>query len=150
MNIRTEPQYKRVTIYADGSCSGNPGVGGWCAILVYGINKKKIGGRWDTITTNNKMELQAVIEGLKALKEKCRVTVITDSKYVVDGMNIHMSTWLASNWKNNTIKNIDLWIVLNSYKSKHLVEFYWVRGHSGDSLNEECNTTAQRMSGAIS
>ncbi|MCH5321807.1 MAG: ribonuclease HI [Eubacterium sp.] len=136
---------KSIDIYTDGACSGNPGKGGWAAILVYKNNEKEIfGGSHDT--TNNRMELTAVIEALRQLKEPCRVTLTTDSKYVCDAVT---KGWVYS-WKNNGWRkadkkpalNVDLWEELLPLLEKHEVTFNWVRGHNGHPYNERCDKLA--------
>ena len=136
---------KKVEIFTDGACSGNPGPGGWGAILRYnGVEKELSGG--DPLTTNNRMEMLAVIEALKALKEPCEVTVTSDSQYVCNGIN---KGW-AANWqKNNWIKsdkkpalNVDLWEQLLPLLEKHDVTFNWVKGHAGHPENERCDRLA--------
>lgn len=136
---------KRVEIYTDGACSGNPGPGGWGAVLVYNENKKELSGASKS-TTNNRMELTAVIEALKALKEPCEVTLTTDSKYVCDAINKGwVYSWKNNNWKKADKKpalNVDLWEELLILLEKHEVEFIWVKGHSGHKYNERCDELA--------
>lgn len=145
---------KRVTIYTDGACSGNPGNGGWGAILLCDtfdkngtkqVFKKKIsGGEKDT--TNNKMELTAVIEGLKTLKVKCDVEIFTDSKYVMEGATKWMTNWIKNNWRTadkKPVKNIELWQELNDLLVKHKVAWHWVKGHADDALNNEVDALAR-------
>ena len=133
---------KEVTLYTDGACRGNPGPGGWGAILVYrGIEKELSGG--EPSTTNNRMELMAVISGLSALRETCRVLVYSDSKYVVDAMTLGWARqWQATNWKNGKAKNPDLWEQLLGLCDRHEVTFSWVKGHDGHEMNERCDTLA--------
>ncbi len=136
---------KNVEIYTDGACSGNPGKGGWGAVLVYGAKEKEISGA-DTDTTNNRMELTAVIEALNALKEPCNVTLTTDSKYVCDAVNKEwVYSWKKNGWKKADKKpalNIDLWEKLLALLNIHNVTFVWVRGHNGHPYNERCDTLA--------
>lgn len=136
---------KNVEIYTDGACSGNPGKGGWGAVLVYGNNEKEISGAADD-TTNNRMELTAVIEALNALKEPCNVTLTTDSKYVCDAVNQQwVYSWRKNGWKKADKKpalNIDLWEQLLKLLDIHTVTFNWVRGHNGHPYNERCDTLA--------
>lgn len=136
---------KNVEIYTDGACSGNPGKGGWGAILVYKGVEKEISGA-DADTTNNRMELTAVIEALKILKEPCNVTLTTDSKYVCDAINQKwVYSWKKNGWKKADKKpalNVDLWEKLLNLLEKHNVTFVWVRGHNGHSYNERCDTLA--------
>lgn len=136
---------KEVTIYTDGACSGNPGAGGWGTILVYkGKEREMSGGAAET--TNNRMELTAVIEGLKALKEKCKVTVVTDSQYVANGINLGWAkSWKENNWRKKDRKpalNPELWDELLSLIDKHEVTVEWVRGHDGHPENERCDKMA--------
>ncbi len=135
----------KVTIYTDGACSGNPGPGGWCAILVsMGMEKEISGGAHET--TNNRMELTAVIEALKALKRKCSVHIVTDSKYVVDGITKGWArSWKAKGWKKSDGKpalNPELWGALLDELSKHEVTFEWIKGHAGHEYNERCDKAA--------
>lgn len=136
---------KEVTIYTDGACSGNPGVGGWGTILVYkGIEKEMSGGEAET--TNNRMELTAVIEGLKALKEPCKVKIVTDSQYVSNGITLGWAeSWKKNGWRKKDKKpalNPELWDSLLTEISKHEVTIEWVRGHDGHPENERCDRLA--------
>ena len=136
---------KSINIYTDGACSGNPGPGGWGAVLVYnGIEKQLSGG--ENNTTNNRMELTAVIEALKALKEPCNVTLTTDSKYVCDAINKEwVFGWQRNNWRKADKKpalNVDLWEQLLELLKIHNVEFVWVKGHNGHKYNEICDRLA--------
>ena len=146
---------KKVTIYTDGACRGNPGKGGWGAVLVYGDKKRELSGG-DASTTNNKMELTAAIEALAALKEPCEVELYSDSKYLVDAFNQHwIDSWLRKNWVNSQkkpVKNPDLWKRLLKAKGPHQVTFIWVKGHDGHAQNERCDqlaTTAADGDGLI-
>ncbi len=135
----------KVTVYTDGACSGNPGPGGWCAILVsMGKEKEISGGAHET--TNNRMELTAVIEALKALKRKCSVHIVTDSKYVVDGVTKGWAkSWRAKGWKKSDGKpalNPQLWTELLDLLDAHEVSFEWIKGHAGHEYNERCDTVA--------
>ena len=136
---------KEVTIYTDGACSGNPGAGGWGTILDYMGKRKELSGG-EAQTTNNRMELTAVIEGLKALKESCRVTVVTDSQYVANGINLGWAeSWKANNWRKKDKKpalNPDLWQQLLTLLEKHNVTFCWVKGHNDHPENERCDKIA--------
>jgi len=136
---------KQVTIYTDGACSGNPGPGGWSAILLFGETKKEISGGFAN-TTNNRMELLAVINALSHLKETCKVTLFTDSQYIVKAINEGwLEKWKANNWKRNKREmalNIDLWQKLLPLLIKHTIEFRWTRGHANDMLNERCDELA--------
>ena len=134
-----------VWIYTDGACKGNPGPGGWGAWLVYKVHETEIFGG-ELGTTNNKMELRAVIEGLRLLKKPAKVLVYSDSKYVVDGVRKWMPAWKANNWKKKDkkpIKNLDLWKRLDSLINSQLeFRIKWVRGHSGDFGNEKADKLA--------
>lgn len=140
---------KEVIIYTDGACSGNPGPGGWGTILDYKGRQKELSGG-ERKTTNNRMELTAVIEGLKALKEKCIVTVITDSKYVSDGINLGWArSWKANNWRKKDKKpalNPELWDELLSLIDSHVVTVKWIKGHAGHPENERCDKLAVAQS----
>ncbi|MDE6155403.1 MAG: ribonuclease HI [Eubacterium sp.] len=136
---------KKINIYTDGACSGNPGKGGWGAVLVYKNNEKEIsGGSADT--TNNRMELTAVIEALKILKEPCEVSLTTDSKYVCDTVTKGwVYSWKKNGWKKADKKpalNVDLWEQLLPLLEKHQVTFNWVKGHNGHPYNERCDKLA--------
>ena len=130
---------KALEIYTDGACRGNPGAGGWGVYLLYKNEKKEFyGGKLNT--TNNQMELTAAIEGLKVLKEPCKVKLYTDSKYVMDGINSWIANWKKNNWKTASkkdVKNKDLWIELDAETCKHEIEWIWVKGHSGNIGNEK-------------
>ncbi len=140
---------KEVTIFTDGACSGNPGPGGWGTILDYHGKRKELSGG-EKKTTNNRMELTAVIEGLKALKEKCKVTVITDSKYVSDGINLGWAkSWKANNWRKKDKKpalNPELWDELLTLIDNHVVTIKWIKGHAGHPENERCDSLAVAQS----
>lgn len=140
---------KEVTIYTDGACSGNPGPGGWGAILNYKGKRKELSGG-EAQTTNNRMELTAVIEALNALKEPCNVTVITDSKYVSDGITLGWAAgWKKNNWRKKDKKpalNPDLWDTLLSLCEEHTVTFNWIKGHAGHPENERCDEMAVAQS----
>lgn len=136
---------KKVDIYTDGACKGNPGPGGWGAIIVFGKNEKILGGG-DPETTNNRMELTAVIEALSILKGSCDVTLTTDSKYVVDSVTKGwVNSWKNKEWKKADGKpalNVDLWEKLLVLLDKHKVSFEWIKGHDGHPYNERCDTIA--------
>jgi len=135
---------KALEIYTDGACRGNPGAGGWGVYLLYKNEKKEFyGGKLNT--TNNQMELTAAIEGLKVLKEPCKVKLYTDSKYVMDGINSWIANWKKNNWKTASkkdVKNKDLWIELDAETCKHEIEWVWVKGHSGNIGNEKADALA--------
>ena len=134
-----------VEIYTDGACSGNPGAGGWASVLLYEQHKKELYGN-DKETTNNRMELTAVIEALKALKRPCNVTLYSDSKYVIDSINKDwVYKWEANNWIKSDRKpalNTDLWKELLALLEVHNVKFVWVKGHNGNEYNERCDELA--------
>ena len=137
-------ELKAVELYTDGSCLQNPGPGGWAAILKYGEHERMISGG-ESFTTNNRMELTGVIEGLKLLKYECKVVVTTDSQYVVNAFN---KGWVY-NWEKQKFKdrlNSDLWKMLLTLVRKHEVEFKWIKGHAGHKYNEECDKEAVRQS----
>lgn len=126
---------KQVKIYTDGACSGNPGIGGWGAILISGQHKKEISDYSDN-TTNNRMELTAVIKSLEVLKEPCEIDIFTDSKYVHNGITQWIINWKKNNWKK--VKNTDLWQQLDKLVMDldHKINWHWVKGHNGDYFNE--------------
>ncbi len=136
---------KKVSIYSDGSSLGNPGPGGWGTVLKYQDNVKEISGG-DLYTTNNKMELQGAIEGLKLLKEPCEVELISDSKYVVQGINEWLKNWIKNNWKTaakKPVKNVELWQEYVKISQIHKVNAIWVKGHAGHIENERCDELAR-------
>ena len=136
---------KHVNIYTDGACRGNPGRGGWGAILVYEGREKELSGG-ERETTNNRMELSAVIAALSALKEACEVTLTTDSQYVVNAIEKGwLSSWKKNGWRKSdksAVLNVDLWKELDGLLAKHKVSLVWVRGHNGHSYNERCDKLA--------
>lgn len=135
-----------VEIYTDGACSGNPGAGGWGVILRYGSIEKELSGG-EAHTTNNRMELQAVICALKALKKECKITLYTDSKYVMDGVNQWLPNWKVNGWKTtnkkSAVKNLDLWQELDTLLCKHTIKWVWVKGHNGHPENERVDKLAR-------
>lgn len=137
-----------VEIYTDGACSGNPGAGGWGAILRYGSVEKELSGG-ESDTTNNRMELTAVIEALKALKKPCNIVLYTDSRYVMDGVNEWMPNWKLNGWrtsnKKSPVKNVDLWQILESLIEKHKIKWVWVKGHNGHPENERVDKLAREQ-----
>ena len=143
---------KFVEIYTDGACSGNPGPGGWCAILRYGEIEKILSGG-ETETTNNRMELLAVIYGLEALKEPCRVRISSDSRYVVSAIKEGwIEAWRLRGWarKDGPLKNPELWQRLWEDLQRHETEFIWVRGHEDDEMNNRCDAIAVAERNALS
>ncbi len=135
----------KIMLYTDGACSGNPGPGGYCAILKAGEHTKCISGS-EKHTTNNRMELRAVIEGLKALKRSCDVTVVSDSKYVCDAVNQKwIYSWIKKGWKKSdgkAVLNPEMWQELYALMGKHNVTFQWIKGHAGHPFNEKCDEIA--------
>lgn len=136
----------RIEIFTDGACSGNPGKGGWGAILRHKDVEKELSGA-EMETTNNRMELTAVIEALKALKTKCVITLYTDSRYVMDGINEWLPNWKRNNWKTTNkksdVKNVDLWQVLDELVKQHEIKWIWVKGHAGHVENERVDKLAR-------
>lgn len=135
---------KHVHIYTDGACSGNPGPGGWGAILVYGDTEKELSGG-AAETTNNRMELMAAIMALEALKSSCKVDLYTDSTYVQKGISEWLPGWKARGWKTadkKPVKNADLWQQLEEAAMRHEVKWHWVRGHDGHAMNERADQLA--------
>lgn len=136
---------KTVDIYTDGACSGNPGVGGYCALLMFNGSEKVVSGSEDN-TTNNRMELLAVIRGLEALKEVCAVNLYSDSSYVINAFNEKwIDSWIDNNWKTagkKAVKNVDLWQRLLELINKHKVNFIKVKGHSDNEYNNRCDKIA--------
>jgi ribonuclease HI len=136
----------RVIIYTDGACKGNPGPGGWGVVLRSGDKEKHLHGG-ETLTTNNRMEMTAVIEALKALKMACHVTLYTDSKYVMQGVTEWMGGWKARGWKTankDPVKNVDLWQEIDSLLGKHDINWHWVKGHAGHPGNELADALANK------
>ena len=137
---------KEVEIFTDGACRGNPGPGGWGVLMRYGkVERELYGGEADT--TNNRMELQAAIEGLSALKERCRVILTTDSVYVKNGITSWLDAWKKKGWKTaarKPVKNVDLWQALDEQNQRHQVHWCWVKGHSGHPENERADQLANR------
>ena len=134
-----------VVIYTDGACSGNPGPGGWGSILMYNGHRRELSGG-EPATTNNRMEMMAVIEALEALKRSCRIVIHTDSTYVMKGMTEWMDNWKRRGWKTadkKPVKNVDLWQRLDEAMTRHDVEWRWVRGHSGIPENERADELAR-------
>lgn len=136
----------RVEIFTDGACSGNPGIGGWGVLLRYKDIEKELSGG-ETLTTNNRMELTAVIKSLEALKTSCNITLYTDSKYVMDGVTNWIHNWKKNNWKTSNkksdVKNVDLWLRLDQLIQTHEIRWVWVKGHNGHPENERVDTLAR-------
>lgn len=136
---------KEVKIYTDGACRGNPGKGGWGAVLVYGKHEKELSGG-ERETTNNRMELTAAIEALSVLREPCRVTLTSDSQYLINGMTKGWAaSWRKNGWKKSDKSpalNSDLWQKLLDLAETHEIEFVWIKGHAGHKYNERCDTLA--------
>lgn len=136
----------KVYAFTDGACKGNPGVGGWGALLKYGDKEKELWGG-ELNTTNNRMELMAAIEALRALSRPCDVVLTTDSQYVKQGINQWLAGWKKNGWKTASrapVKNKDLWLLLDEECNKHKVEWHWVKGHSGHAENERADELANR------
>ncbi|WP_367605596.1 ribonuclease HI [Legionella sp. W05-934-2] len=133
-----------IEIYTDGACQGNPGPGGWGAILRYKDHEKELSGA-EALTTNNRMELMAAIKALQALKRSCRVDVYTDSQYVRRGMTEWLNAWKQKQWRNaqnKPVKNADLWQELDTLAQKHDIHWHWVKGHAGHPENERADRLA--------
>ena len=138
---------KKVTIHSDGGCHGNPGPGGWAAVLAYGKHQREISGGVPA-TTNNRMELQAAIEALNMLKEACEIDFHTDSEYVRNGIMTWINGWKRNGWRTSAkkpVKNADLWRVLDEASTRHQIRWHWVKGHAGDEQNERCDTLVQEV-----
>ncbi|OZG73638.1 ribonuclease HI [Hahella sp. CCB-MM4] len=137
---------KKVEIYTDGACKGNPGPGGWGVVLIYGKQRKELWGG-EANTTNNRMELTAAIQGLNALKQPCQVELYTDSQYVRKGITEWMTNWKKKQWRTasgSPVKNSELWKLLDEACQRHQVSWHWVKGHSGHPLNELADELANR------
>lgn len=141
-----ESDLPHIELYTDGACSGNPGPGGWAFILRHPESGKEVEGAWgDANTTNNRMELQAVIEGLASIKTPSRVDVYSDSQYVLKGLDEWMDNWKRRGWKTASkkpVKNRDLWEELDALRSVHTLRYHWVRGHNEHPENERCDQLA--------
>ena len=136
----------KVVIYTDGACSGNPGPGGWGALLTFGEHEKELCGG-EAETTNNRMELQAAIEALNALKRSCEVDLWTDSQYVKGGITGWIHGWKKNGWKTSNkkpVKNVELWQALDEAMKRHSVSWHWVKGHAGHEGNERADELARR------
>jgi len=134
-----------VMIYTDGACQGNPGPGGWGAILRYGRYERELSGG-EKATTNNRMELRAALEALRALSEPCQVTLFTDSEYLKKGITEWLPTWKRRHWrrKGGKLANVDLWMKLDEEMARHDVRWRWVRGHAGHMINERVDKLARK------
>lgn len=136
-----------VEIFTDGACLGNPGPGGWAALLRYGAQESELAGGAPH-TTNNRMELMAVISGLEALTRPCSVRLVTDSRYVMDGIRSWLPVWKRNGWRTaakKPVKNIDLWQRLDTAAARHEIEWLWVRGHAGHAENERVDALARQQ-----
>ena len=136
--------FKKVFLYTDGACKGNPGPGGWGVVMIYGNHKKELSG-FNENTTNNIMELTAAIKALEQLKEPCKVTITTDSIYVKNGITNWIHNWKKNGWKTSgkkTVKNKKLWKTLDQLNQRHKINWQWVKGHSGHIENERCDELA--------
>ncbi len=141
-----KPRGGTVTVYTDGGCKGNPGPGGWGAVLMYNGHERDIWGG-EPYTTNNRMELMAAIVALETLKRACRVELYTDSQYLRNGITQWIGNWKARGWKtsqNEPVKNVDLWQRLDAARQRHEVSWHWVKGHAGDPGNERADKLTQR------
>lgn len=137
---------KSVIIHTDGACRGNPGPGGWGAVLASGDHERELRG-YEPKTTNNRMELMAVIEALSALKRPCRIQLVTDSQYVMNGVTKWMANWKRRGWRTaarKPVRNVDLWQRLDDALARHQVQWSWVRGHTGHEGNERADALANR------
>jgi len=135
---------KQIQIITDGSCIGNPGPGGWACILRYGTEERELSGS-EAQTTNNRMELTAAINGLKALRETCEVELVTDSQYLKQGITQYLSRWKANGWRTSNrkpVQNQDLWRDLNDVASQHTIRWTWTAGHGNHNLQNRCDALA--------
>ena len=135
----------QVTIYTDGSCEPNPGVGGWAALLIYKSRRKEISG-WEAESTNNRMELTAAIKALETLTRPCKVDLHTDSEYLKRGITEWIDNWRARNWrrKKGVLKNVELWKQLDAVMKNHEIQWHWVRGHAGNKYNQRVDYLARK------
>ncbi|NIA07013.1 MAG: ribonuclease HI [Actinobacteria bacterium] len=150
---KTPNKKTEIILYADGACSGNPGPGGWAVILKHlsSAKTREFSG-CEKQTTNNRMELTAVIRGLEAIRKRSKVTVVTDSQYLVKGMTEWIDNWIAKNWRTankKPVKNVDLWQRLLELSGKHDVSWQWIEGHAGHPENERCDQLAVRATAEI-
>jgi ribonuclease HI len=145
-------QDEKITIYTDGSCLGNPGKGGWGAVMIYNNHQKNFSGSQEE-TTNNRMEIKAVIEALKNIKKPKEIQIYTDSKYVQNGITSWIFNWKKNGWKSSNrkpVKNIDLWQELDNLVQKYQISWHWVKGHDGDKYNEIADQLARKAAEKIS
>ena len=141
----------KILIYTDGACLGNPGAGGWGAVLIYGEHQKEISD-CEAQTTNNRMELMAIIQALRALKRSSKVVIFTDSKYALDGITKWIKSWKQNGWRTanrKLVKNSDLWQELDLEVAKHQIEWQWVKGHAGDFFNELADKLANKQARSV-
>lgn len=144
--MSSEAAAPQIEIHTDGACSGNPGPGGWAALLLYGSSEKEMSGG-EALTTNNRMELMAAIQALESLKKPCRIVLFTDSQYVQKGITEWLPGWLRKGWKNakgEPVKNQDLWQRLQAAAGQHRIDWQWVKGHAGHAENERVDALARR------
>ncbi len=144
-NIKQDNVTNRLRIYTDGACSGNPGPGGWGAVLLWKKHTRELSGG-DPLTTNNRMELTAAIKALEVVKRRENVTLFTDSKYLMDGITLWIDGWKKLNWKrkgSGKVKNIDLWQELDRLNQYHHITWTWVKGHSGEKWNDRADELAR-------
>jgi len=144
--MSSESAAPQIEIHTDGACSGNPGPGGWAALLLYGSSEKELSGG-EPLTTNNRMELMAAIRALESLKKPCHIALFTDSQYVQKGITEWLPGWLRKGWKNakgEPVKNQDLWQRLQAAAGQHRIDWQWVKGHAGHAQNERVDALARR------
>ena len=144
--MSSESAAPQIEIHTDGACSGNPGPGGWAALLLYGSSEKELSGG-EPLTTNNRMELMAAIRALESLKKPCHIALFTDSQYVQKGITEWLPGWLRKGWKNakgEPVKNQDLWQRLQAAAGQHRIDWQWVQGHAGHAQNERVDALARR------
>ena len=144
--MSSESAAPQIEIHTDGACSGNPGPGGWAALLLYGSSEKELSGG-EPLTTNNRMELMAAIRALESLKKPCHIALFTDSQYVQKGITEWLPGWLRKGWKNakgEPVKNQDLWQRLQAAAGQHRIDWQWVKGHAGHAENERVDALARR------
>ena len=144
--MSSESAARQIEIHTDGACSGNPGPGGWAALLLYGSSEKELSGG-EPLTTNNRMELMAAIRALESLKKPCHIALFTDSQYVQKGITEWLPGWLRKGWKNakgEPVKNQDLWQRLQAAAGQHRIDWQWVKGHAGHAENERVDALARR------